>query len=217
MRKGKIAVSLTVLLTILTIMSFTSPPKQVVCFGDSITFGAKVDGHSWVYFLSQQHRDIDFVNAGRSGRKTSDKKELLPVLEKYPHADYYLIFLGVNDLKDGTDRMVDSCVANMKWMMGEIKKADSKAHIILLAPSDINLKTMSEVNVRKKYNENTKRSLYELENRYKKLARQERAGFISLLHAVSPPDYADGLHPDEKGQEEIARAIWRKLRMGLAR
>jgi lysophospholipase L1-like esterase len=88
------------------ITGFKKIHGPVVCFGDSITYGAQVDGHSWVYFLSQKHPGIDFVNAGRSGRKTSDKKELLPVLKKYPNANYYLIFLGVNDLKNGNDSMV---------------------------------------------------------------------------------------------------------------
>jgi len=100
-------------------VAFINIHKQVICFGDSITYGAQVDGHSWVYFLSKEHADIDFINAGRSGRKTSDRKELLPVLKEYPNADYYTIFLGVNDLKDGTDSMINTCIANMKWMITE--------------------------------------------------------------------------------------------------
>ena len=153
----------------------------------------------------------DFINAGRSGRKTSDKKELLPVLKEHSDADYYLIFLGVNDLKDGTDSMVNSCVANMKWMIAEIRKADNKAKIVILAPTDINLGTMNEINVKKKYNENTKQSLYKLEKRYKELAKEEHTNFISLLHAVSKPNYADGLHPNIDGQKEIAKAVWEGL------
>lgn len=184
---------------------------QVVCFGDSITHGAHVNGHSWVYFLNEEHKKINFVNEGRNGRKTSDKLELLPVLQKYSHANYYLIFLGVNDLKNGDEAMVNSCVVNMKWMIGKIKEADPEARIVILAPSDINLKTMSQINVRKKYNENTRRSLFELERRYKKLAKEEGAGFISLLHVVSKPNYVDGLHPDIKGQKQIAAAVWKGL------
>jgi acyl-CoA thioesterase I len=193
------------------IMGFENIHGQVVCFGDSITYGAQVGGKSWVYFLSQDHRGVHFINAGRSGRKTSDAKELLPVLREYPDADYYLIFLGVNDLKDGTDSMVSSCVANVKWMITEIKKTNSKTKIVILAPTDINLETMNEINVKKKYNENTKQSLYELEKRYKELAKEEHAKFISLLHAVSKPNYADGLHPDIEGQKEIAKAVWKGL------
>lgn len=184
----------------------------VVCFGDSITHGAHVNGHSWVYFLNQDHHNgVKFINEGRNGRKTTDKLELLPVLKKYPHADYYLIFLGVNDLKNGDSEMVEHCVENMKWMISKIRATDSKTRIVILSPSDINLKTMSEINVRKKYNENTKRSLVELEHRYKKLAVEEKTGFISLLHVVSKPNYVDGLHPDIKGQKQIATTVWNGL------
>ncbi len=192
-------------------ISFKNIHGQIVCFGDSITYGAQVDGKGWVYFLSQDHPGVNFINAGRSGRKTSDKKDLLPVLKEHSDADYYLIFLGVNDLKDGTDSMVNSCVANMKWMIAEIRKADNKAKIVILAPTDINLGTMNEINVKKKYNENTKQSLYKLEKRYKELAKEEHTNFISLLHAVSKPNYADGLHPNIDGQKEIAKAVWEGL------
>ncbi|MEO9031634.1 MAG: SGNH/GDSL hydrolase family protein [Ginsengibacter sp.] len=202
--------SITISIGIVT-MGFKNIHGQIVCFGDSITYGAQVDGKSWVYFLSHDHPSIDFKNAGRSGRKTSDKEELLPVLKQYPKADYYLIFLGVNDLKDGTDSMVNSCAENMKWMISEIKKVDSKSKIVILAPTDINLQTMNEINVKKKYNENTKQSLYKLETKYKKLAKKEHIQFISLLHAVSKPNYADGLHPNIEGQQEISKVVW----MGL--
>lgn len=212
MKRNKTLILLILFCLTVTVSAFKEKPKQVVCFGDSITYGAKVDGHSWVWFLSQQHHDINFVNAGRSGRKTSDKKELLPVLEKYPEADYYLIFLGVNDLKDGTDSMVNICVENMRWMIGEIQKVNAKATIVLLSPTDINLNTMDQVNVNKKYNENTKHSLYVLEKKYNELAKQEHTGFISLLHAVSKLNYADGLHPDIKGQKEIAKVLWKKFK-----
>ena len=108
----------------IVVMGFRSIHGQVVCFGDSITYGARVDGKSWVYFLSQDHGSVDFINAGRSGRKTSDKQELLPVLKQHPSANYYLIFLGVNDLKNGNDSMVNSCISNVKWMISKINEAN---------------------------------------------------------------------------------------------
>jgi len=199
-------------LTIFTVMMYkTGIEGKVVCFGDSITHGAKVNGHSWVYYLSKEHKDINFVNAGRNGRKTSDKEELLPVLKKNPDADYFLIFLGVNDLKNGNDSLVNICVENMKWMINKIHETNEKTKIVILSPTDINLKTMSALNVKKNYNENTKHSLYELEKRYKELAKSDSLGFISLLHTVSPPNYVDGLHPSEKGQQQIAEAVWKAM------
>lgn len=185
---------------------------KVVCFGDSITYGALVDQHSWVWYLSNDHTDINFINAGRSGRKTSDTSELLPVLKQHSDADYYLIFLGVNDLKDGNDSMVNNCIVNMKWMINEIRKSDRNAKIVILSPADINLETMNDINVKKKYNANTQHSLKELEKKYKELSKEEHTGFISLLHTVSKSNYVDGLHPNLNGQQQIATAVWKGLK-----
>jgi len=209
MLKKIIAIAAVAFSTAIVVMGFRNIHGQVVCFGDSITYGAKVDGKSWVYFLSQDHQDVNFINAGSSGRKTSDKQELLPVVKQYSNADYYMVFLGVNDLKDGNDSMVNGCVSNMKWMITEIRKADSKAKIVILAPSDINLVTMNDINAKKNYNENTKHSLYKLEAKYKQLAKEEHIHFISLLHAVSQQNYADGLHPNIDGQKEIVNVVWK--------
>lgn len=212
MKKKLFSLLIITCVTAIVITGFRNIKRQVVCFGDSITYGAQVDSHSWVYFLSQDHPDIDFVNAGRSGRKTADKEELLPVLKKYPNANDYLIFLGVNDLKNGNDSMVNSCVENMQWMINEIRKVNNKAKIVILAPSDINLQTMNEINKKKEYNENTKQSLYKLEQKYKELASTEHTSFISLLHIVSKANYADGLHPNIAGQKEITKAVWKGLK-----
>lgn len=184
---------------------------SIVCFGDSITHGAKVDGHSWVYFLAKEHEGVDFINEGRNGRKTSDRNEILSVLKKYPHAGMFLIFLGVNDLKNGNDSMVASCVENMKWMIERVRESDPETRIVILSPTRINVRTMSPLNVRKKYNLNTEKSLVTLESRYGRLAREESVGFISLLKVVSPRNYVDGLHPNIAGQEQIAAAVWRGL------
>ena len=184
---------------------------KVVCFGDSITYGAKVNRQSWVYYLSKEHKDLHFVNAGRKGRKTSDTTEILPVLKENPNADYFLIFLGVNDLKDGNDSMVNNCVKNMQWLVDRVQETSSKTKTVILSPTDINLKTMAPVNVKKRYNEDTKNSLIRLEEKYKELAGKNSLGFISLLHTVSPANYVDGLHPNRDGQREIARAVWKGL------
>jgi lysophospholipase L1-like esterase len=100
----------------------------------------------------------------------------------------------------------------MRWMINEIRKVSANAKIILLAPTDINLKTMNDINRNKKYNENTKQSLYKLEKKYKELAVEQQISFIPLLHAVSKPNYADGLHPNIAGQKEIAKVVWKGLK-----
>jgi lysophospholipase L1-like esterase len=201
---------------VLILLSFVCLPtqkKMVVCFGDSITYGAQVDGHSWVWYLQQNEKSTPYayINAGRSGRKTADREELLPVLERYPTADMYVFFLGVNDLKNGNDSMVTRCLNNMQWMIDQVKEKAPKAKILLLAPSDINTEIMNEINKKKQYNANTRRSLQQLERGYRGLAKKNKVGFLSLLHVVPRLAYADGLHPNQEGQQALFQAIGKKI------
>ncbi len=208
----KIILSLTLIITLSSlIMSAQKSKYKVVCFGDSITYGAGVEGKGWVEQIANRSENLLMINEGRKGRKTSDKNELLPVLEKYPDADLFLILLGVNDLKNGNDSLVNACVSNIKWMIEEIKSKAPNSKILLMSPCNINLETMSEINKNKKYNENTYNSLIKLEKQYKKLAEEKNIYFLSLFSTVSPQNFLDGLHPDLKGHEEIAERVFQKL------
>ena len=200
------------LLSLVSFVCLKQQKKTVVCFGDSITYGALVDGHSWVWYLQQQKDSpLSYINAGRSGRRTSDRKELPPVLEKYPDASMYVFFLGVNDLKDGNDSMVSSCLDNMQWMIDQVHNKAPQAKVLLLAPADINTKEMNEINKKKLYNENTRSSLKALAAGYKTLAEKNNADYLSLLKVVPKHAYADGLHPNAEGQEALFEAINKKI------
>jgi lysophospholipase L1-like esterase len=201
------AIFLLGLLPMLALPLRGAEQQKIVCFGDSIT--AAKDG--WVSLLAAKENGVTVVNAGRSGRKTTDKQELLPVLAANKDATTFIIFLGVNDLKDAQEPQIAGCVTNMEWMVTQIRAALPNARIVILAPSGINAKTMSPVNIAKKYDENTKKGLAELETRYKALAQRMNTGFISLLHVVSPPNYLDGLHPNSAGQQQIADAVFAGL------
>ena len=184
------------------------PAGKVLCFGDSITHAR---GHGWVEMVGEKHSGVTMINAGRSGRKTSDMGELAGPLSENSSADWVLFFLGVNDLRDGTPEMVASCVDNMDWMIGQVKEKIPGARIVLMAPTDINLVTMNKINRDKNYNDMTKDSLYLMEKEYLKLAERKAVSLLSLLHAVSRGNFYDGLHPDENGQQEIADAVWQGL------
>jgi acyl-CoA thioesterase-1 len=198
------------LIVVLVGVNYTTKPS-VVCYVDSITHGAMVDGHSWVYHLSNEHAECEFLNEGRNGRKTSDTAEFLEVVRRHMDADVYVMFIGVNDLKDGTDELVERCVKNMRYMINVVSKLHVRAKLLLVSPPRISLSNMSEENRRKLYNENTQVSLMKLDERYRELASEEGVGFVSLLDVLSPGDYVDGLHPNEMGQKKIAKAIWKEL------
>lgn len=201
----------TVSITIAFALRESNLKGKIVCFGDSITYGASVEGNGWPEQLSKMSDSLKVVNAGRKGRKTSDKNELLPVLQNNKDADYFVFLLGVNDLKDGNDSLVNECVNNMKWMIKETKKEIPNVKIVLMAPCGINLETMSELNRSKKYNQNTAASLIKLETKYSELAENESVGFISLLKTVSSKNYLDGIHPTIAGYAEITLKVWSEL------
>lgn len=189
------------------------PAGEILCFGDSITHAR---GYGWVEKIGEKHDSVTMINAGRSGRKTSDKDELAVPVSDNDSSDWVLFFLGVNDLRDGIPEMVASCVENMDWMIGQVMKGIPGARIVLMAPTDINLESMNQINRDKNYNRKTKDSLYLMEKEYRELAEMRGVDFISLLHAVSPENFYDGLHPDQKGQQEIADAVWQGLeKIGL--
>jgi lysophospholipase L1-like esterase len=184
---------------------------KIVCFGDSITYGALVEGNGWVDQLALMSDKITLVNAGRKGRKTADIDELPPVIEANKDADYFIFFLGVNDLKDGNDSLVYNCADNIRTMIDMAAAGIENVHIILVAPCGINLETMSDLNKGKKYNGNTAESLIMLEEKYRAIAKEKNTGFISLLTVVSPGNYVDGLHPNIEGHKQIADKIWEFL------
>jgi acyl-CoA thioesterase I len=204
-----------VVLFVIIVLAFEIQQKQVkgkiVCFGDSITYGALYEGNGWPEQLGKMSDSISVTNAGRKGRKTSDKNELLPVIEANKDADYFLFLLGVNDLKDGNDSLVNCCVENMKWMIEKVKAEIPNAKIVLMAPCKINLEGMTELNRGKKYNGSTLNSLIKLENQYKRLAEEEFVEFISLFNTVSSENLFDGIHPNVEGYSEIAKKVWSEL------
>ena len=184
------------------------PGGKVFCFGDSITHAG---GHGWVEMIGEKHQGVTMVNAGRSGRKTSDMDELAAPLSENLDADWVLFFLGVNDLRDGTPEMVAACVKNMDWMVRQVQYKVPAATIVLMAPTDLSPGKINDVVKGKHYNQKTRDSLDQLEKEYEKLALRRGVEFLSLLNAVSPEYFYDGLHPDQKGQQEIADTVWQGL------
>lgn len=83
--------------------------KLVACIGDSITFGAGVQGRkekTWEYYLNEILGDkIQVLNYGISGRTLQKEGDYPYTAEKFYdisrqlRADIYLIMLGTNDAK----------------------------------------------------------------------------------------------------------------------
>jgi len=191
---------------------------KFLCIGDSITYGTYIDGvytgdRSWVQYLAAKSDRISTINGGRSGRDTVSKAEIIPILNKHLDASYVLFFLGVNDLNNASDELLNACITNMKWMIDQTRSIIPNARIVLMAPASINPKTVTDFFRKGGYNEKTQEYLIRLASMYQELARGENLTFIDLTQTVSPSNFTDGIHPSLAGQQQIADKIWRELNL----
>ena len=179
--------------------------QRILCFGDSIT-----QSGSWLGIVAE-NASVEMVNGGLGGRKAAEAKSALTVyLDKYPNLDRIIMLLGVNDLPARDKRpgevKVAACVACMNEAIDLALTRFKPEDVILAAPCGVNADDMSETNLEKGY-QITQPLLVQLEQGYRALAVEKGVRFLSLLNAVSKTNYKDGLHPNENGDAEIARAV----------
>jgi lysophospholipase L1-like esterase len=182
--------------------------QVVLCYGDSIT-AAK---GGWVSKVGQVE-GIQTLNAGIGGRRAVNAKvELEKYLERYKgqKVDRVLMVLGVNDLpardKRPGNEKVAICVKGMTEAVDLALTRFKPEQITLIAPSGVNSNAMSKTNLGKGY-QIVQPLLEQLEVQYRDLAKKKGIRFFSLLNVVSKENYTDGLHPNDAGHAQIAKAV----------
>ena len=210
-----LALALSLLLLAQTALA-AEPEGFVLCYGDSMTAHAK----SYVSILDQKWTKTRMINAGRGGRKTSERDNLVDLLARLRKGEekqaaggkkpvkitWVFILLGGNDLKArATDASVDKCAQNMSWMIDYLRKEMPEVKILVLSPCTLDVAKMKESGYETQP-ESVKR-IAALETAYQKLAEEKKVKFISLLNVVPAANLSDGLHPDPAGQAMIAEAI----------
>ena len=195
----------------------TGPAGKLLCFGDSITQadwpGKIAPDEKWVTALGSKSTRITTVNAGRNGRTTAEGLiELPPVLDQHGDAAYVLFFLGVNDVKHADSRTVERATANMGKIVDLTRLRLPKAVIVILAPVDVTVDRLSTYfRDEAGMGPDTPHYMNALRLAYRTLAEKKGVQFIDLLHAVTPAFVEDGVHPNGKGQLQIAEAVWKGL------
>jgi lysophospholipase L1-like esterase len=188
---------------------------KLLCFGDSITqaewAGKIAPDERWVTQLGKKSADIVAVNAGKNGRKTSAIEELDKTLAANGDAAMVLLFLGVNDMAHETVGVVEKATVNLGKMVDLTRAKLPKAEIVILAPTDVNVDKLSPFFKSEGMGPDTAQFMRALAKAYESLAKKKGTRFINLYRAVSPENIEDGVHPNGKGQIQIADAVWKGL------
>ena len=192
---------------------------HIACIGDSITFGAGVNGkteQTWEYCLNQKLGDAyQVINYGISGRTLQNEGDYPYTVDKFykisleSQAEIFIIMLGTNDSKpynwnkERYERELDTFVKQYMSLAHKPRVIlmtppqcfpDTKAGIVLF---DINAET--------------------IDNETAPIVREtaQRLGLqlIDLNEYTQghPEWFADGVHPNFEGNQKIAEYIGEQL------
>lgn len=203
--------------------------KQILCFGDSNTFGY-IPGNGqrypwgvrWTSILNEKlglenYRVIEeglcgrttiFEDPLRDGRRGVD---ILPtVLETHAPVDLVVLMLGTNDCKSvygATAEIIGKGISNL---IAQIRGYAKTSKILLISPIHL-----GEQVWKKEYDPEFSPASIEvskgLAGVYQRIARKEQADFLDASVYASPSSI-DQEHLTEEGHRLLAGAILQKIR-----
>ena len=203
--------------------------KQILCFGDSNTYGLipgtkdRYDWNTrWTGILDSKvskkgYRVIEeglcgrttvFEDVYRKGRKGIDFISV--ILETHKPIDTVVLMLGTNDCKTAYNASAEVIGQGIEEIIEEIRKTAPEANIVLVSPIELGNRVWEEgfdpefsgrsVGVSKK-----------LPIVYKKIAEDNNIYFLQASE-FAVPSKADREHLDEVGHKNFADAIYNKLK-----
>ena len=194
--------------------------KHIACIGDSITFGAGVNGkkeETWEYYLEHLLDDgTQVINYGISGRTLQDegdypyKADKFYAISKEIKADLYLIMLGTNDAKPynwNAKRYADE----LKSFLKEYIELENRPEVIVMIPPECFVnKSLGKV----AFDIDKEVIDYEIPDIIKNTAADLSLEVIDLLEYTHSHEewFADGVHPNNFGNQFIAMQLHKKLK-----
>ena len=213
--------------------------KQILCFGDSNTWG--LDGETgklfpweerWTGILQEKlaDRDIRIVEEGLCGRTTIFEDplrlgrrgtELLPTLLETHTPDAVVLMLGTNDCKTifgASEEIIGKGIARL---LEQINQYADKMKVLVISPIYLGEKVWQDgydqefspesVEVSKKLEPLYDKTYFNIiKEAYEKVAGKYGKRFMRAADYASPSE-ADQEHMDGQSHKILADAIYRKL------
>lgn len=190
--------------------------KKIACIGNSITDGHGIDmrtSHGYPALLQKQMGDgWEVRNFGVSSRTMLNKGDY-PYMNECAwrdclawQPDIVVIKLGTNDSKDHHQPLIATdFAADMQQMIDSLRALPSKPRIYLCTPIPA---------FKSSWTINEKVIVSEIMPIITKLAKRNKCELIDLHSIITDESEVmdDGIHPNEKGVEHMAKVIANSLR-----
>jgi lysophospholipase L1-like esterase len=173
------------------IKNTNSTGKNIICFGDSITFGYGAEPQDAYPLALAKMTDMPVINAGIDGDTSLEALERLDsdVLEREPLL--VIIEFGGNDFLRKIPK--ETTLSNIKEMVEKIQAKGAMVAIVDISAGMF---------------------LGEYRKLFRQLAREKDAIFIpAILNGIitNPSLKSDFLHPNASGYQLIAQRIYREI------
>ncbi|MBR1623333.1 MAG: arylesterase [Pseudobutyrivibrio sp.] len=202
--------------------------RNILCFGDSNTYGLRPDNGDrfdtnirWTGILSKKLGTDDYrvIEEGLCGRTTvfEDSTRIgrngslyLPVfLESHYPVDTVVLMLGTNDCKTIYNASSTVIGRGIEILLKQIRAYKNDMEIVLVSPIHLGEKVwLKEYDP--EFNQQSVATSKELKAVFAKLAEEYDCKFLAASD-VAEPSETDQEHMDEKSHELLAGAIYEKL------
>lgn len=201
---------------------------NILCFGDSNTYGYKPDGTGrfdentrWTQILQKKlGSGYRIIEEGLCGRTTVFQDELREgcrgldligvTVEMHNPLDLMILMLGTNDCKTRYGASAAVIARGLDQVIRKARKSSSRPFDILVV-SPIHLgKGIGEPDFDPEFNESSEVVSRNLAAEYRKVALQNHAAFLNAADFASPST-TDREHLNEAGHAALAEAIYSKV------
>lgn len=202
--------------------------KQILCFGDSNTFGyipitrgRYAFEERWTGILAGKLEQEDFriIEEGLCGRTTVFEDQLrigrrgadlLPILlETHKPLDRIILMLGTNDCKAVYGASAEVIGKGIERLIWQIRSADENIKILLISPIWLGEKVWEE-GFDPEFNEKSVETSKKLKKVYEKIAKTYQCDFLAASDYVKASG-DDQEHLSRESHKILADAIYNKL------